>query len=236
MVILLLLCMVLAESLRFCALPSDIQSLKSSIQIEKHYAEVKKYYVRKSKDPLGENMDMNVFMLLSGRKLASYIQVSLSTCYFQSSRTRLPYLSLFSVTVTNEYRCQGLSYRIIIESLEYLKKRHRLAKNCIVALHLSPDDKKMPIAAKAYYRLGFRKGVFSKYGPQEYVFKGEDLLSNSRDLFDVADNPTIGCGEGYYFLVFCRLGDVRKGYPLPADALEKTQKLFEILKNRQNKA
>lgn len=234
MAVLLFFCTVLAESLRFCALPSDIQSLKSSTQIKKHYSDAKKYYIHKSNDPLVENMDLNVFMFLNGRELASYIQIDLGTCYSRSSRTKLPYLNLFCVTVTEGYRNQGLSYRVILESLEYLKKRHSLSKECIVALHLSPDDEKMPVAARAYYQLGFKKGVFSRYGPQEYTFKMDDLLNNSRDMFDVSDNPIICGGVGHYFLVFCKLGDVRKSHSLPANALEKTQKLFKILKNRQN--
>lgn len=228
-----LLFAVLAECLRFCALPSDIQSLKSGVQIGRHYAEVKKYYMHTSNDPLQDNMNMNVFMLLNGKRLASYIQIGLGSCYFQSSRTRLPYLNLFSVTVTEEYRKQGLSYRIILESLEYLRRRHHLPKDSIVALHLSPNDKKMPIAAKTYYRLGFKAGVFSMYGPQEYMFRMDDLQIKSRDLFDVAEDPTIGNGKGYFFLTFCRLGDVGQSHPLPPNALEKAQKLLEVLKSRQ---
>ena len=79
---LLVLNRVIADDLRFCALPADIQSLKSSKQIDSHYATFREYYTIESSDPVMQCSNMNIFMYLDQKELAAFIEVTLKTGLF----------------------------------------------------------------------------------------------------------------------------------------------------------
>lgn len=222
------------ENLRFTALPADIQSIKSDEQIKNHLNKVKTFYQSVPKFHVLETNNSNIFMYLNKSTLAAYIQIENNKCFNQKEKREIPYLNVYCVTVTDDYRGLGLSTKLFVEAIDYMTKRYSLPKETMIALHLSPNDMMMPVAANIYYKLGFIKGVISKYGPSEYSYKIEDLLKNAKDLFYLIDNPEMIVGDGYYFLSYCKLEDFNKKYSLPENSFEKTKKMFDILKERQN--
>lgn len=219
---------------RYLALPCDIQSLKSSIQIQSYYQEVSSYFSFSPQDHLDELNDSNIFMILDKDTLIAYAQINIRTCYSQSLKKEYFYLNAYCVTVTDKYRNQGYSSKIFQYAIEYLTKRHKLDEDTILALHLSPNDPSMPLAALIYYKLGFRNGIFTKYGPSDYIYKIDDLMEKSRDLFYFSENPHKCNEEGYYFLLYCKLKDFNKRYQVPENGFEKTQNLFRVLTERKS--
>jgi len=220
--------------LRLCALPANHrQAIKSNYQILEHYSLVKSYFNDRNFDAVSEATRSSIFMYLDKDKLAGFVSIDLKSAYDQNKKETIPYINIYMVTIIEEYRGQGLAKKIIVEAVEHLKKMHSLPKETIIALHLSPKDPCMPIAGLAYYKLGFRKGVFSDVGPVEYQHKINQLLENSQDLCLVADDPSIASGKGFYFLVFCKLGDLNVDLKIESESVyEKSEKLFGILKTR----
>ncbi|ELA42063.1 uncharacterized protein VICG_00912 [Vittaforma corneae ATCC 50505] len=232
----LLLWLNLVCALQFIALPSHNQAIKTYSQIDKYFKLSAVYFKGASGnlDSLVETAKKEVFMFLEGKELAAFLMVSKDKCYSISKREEYDFFSFYYCTVLEHYRGQGLSYKIMLDSVQYLKNLYKLRDNTILSLHISPYDDMMPVAARMYYSLGFRQGVFIKSGPNEMAHKIDELFYNSKDLFEIAQNEKTASGDGFYLMLYCKLKDFKKGHRVPNDAMDLTRKLYGILKRRQS--
>ena len=221
------------SKIRFCALPDDIQSVKTYLQTTKYEQIVEKYFNYKTKDSIAEAVGFDVFMLLDGKELAGYVKFQRSKAYLAKSKKTFDFLSFYCFTITDQYKGKGLSNMLLEESIKYLKKRFNLSNDTIIALHLSPADEKMPLAAKIYYSYGFHKGLFIEYDPKEMLHSVERLFNESRDMLEVANKNEIPAGKGYFFLCHCLLKNFGKNKSTKRIDLKDTEKLFDILKKRK---
>lgn len=222
-------------SLRFVSLPSHSQAIKMYCQIDSHFKKVVEYYKSNGVegDSLVETDKKEIFMYLDGKKMGAFLMVDNGKCYSIKERKEYGFLIFYYCTVIEEYRGKKLSYKLMKNSVESLRKTYNLHDDTFMTLHMSPYDKMMPVAAKMYYSLGFRQGMFIKYNPVEMRHKPEEIVLNSRNLFDVARNEHVGVGDGFYFLLYCRLKDFGKSYEIPENAIELTKKLYETLVMRE---
>jgi len=225
----------LVLSLRFVALPSHNQTIKSYSQIDRYFKTVTKYFkaVEGDIDSLLETTNKEIFMMLDDKKMASFLMVDRKTCYLLKERQAYPFLIFYYCTVVEEYRGKGLSYKIMKDGVDYLRRKYNLKDDTVMALHMSPFDSMMPVAAKMYYSLGFRRGMFIPHTPLQLSHKLDDIIASSRDMLEVAADEAAGVGDGYYFMVYCRLGDFGTGDPAPENTVELAQKLHETLKRRK---
>lgn len=228
----------LASSLRLFTLPSHNQTIKTYLQIDRYFRLTVPYFkgASGSFDSLVETTKNEVFMLLEGKELAAFLMASKDKCYSASKREEYDFFSFYYCAVRENYRGQGLSYKIMLDSVHYLKNLYKLKGSTILSLRISPYDEMMPVAAKTYYALGFRKGMFIKSSPKEMAHRIDELQRNSKDLFEVAQNEKMGSGDGFYFMLYCKLKDFRKGYKVPRDAVHLAERLYETLKKRQEDA
>ena len=219
--------------IRFCVLPNNVQGVKLNEQLIKYDKIMSSYFHFSTSDVLNSIAGHDVYMLLDGKNLAGYVQYQRSKAYSLKNRKEFDFFTLYCFTVTNQYSGKGLSYRLLEDSINDLKKRYSLSDNSIIALHLSPNDLKMPIASKIYYSYGFRKGMFIKSDPKEMCHRLDELFKKSTDILDIVTNKKVGNGEGYYFLLFCHLKDLQNHRKTSNFQLKHGEILFEILKKRK---
>lgn len=224
-----------AQQLRFCALPNNTQSIKSAEQISDYYKLVQAHFTgKKSKDIVRDTNIFSPFIYLENDNLVAFLTIDLKQCYNQIEKKALPYLNIYMVTVMQNYRGKGIAKKLVLDSVKFLEKLYSLPKETIIALHLSPEDICMPAAGSAYYKIGFKKGVFSSIGPLEYQHKIHTLMEKSIDICLAADNPNSVFGKGHFFLTFCKLEDLGVNQEIDSSKIyEKTKLLFSILKKRQ---
>lgn len=240
----IVLCFVLGHfcnNLRFVHLPSKIQAIKSYKQIESHYNLPRKIFrVSNDIDALSTTWLSDVFMYLDGKKTAAFMTFDIKTGYRKPSfsflskkKTKVPFISIFYVSVEKDYRGRGLSSRLFKEAISKIKVSMYLPPSTILALHISPKDDCMSFVCTLYYRLGFRKVLFCTHGPTTYKYNIDYMERESKDLYDLINNPTICNTDGYYLLMYCELKDFGKSYSIPKDALERGNKLFSICKKKK---
>lgn len=228
------LILVLAE-VRLCALPHDVQSIKLKEQILNSENVLRNYFSYVPEDPVSENDGFDIFMLLDGKEILGYVKCLKASGYSSRERKEYAMISMYSFTVPEKYQGQGLSNRLLTDTLEYMKKRYKLAPDTLITLHLSPKDAKMPIAGRIYYSFGLTRGLFIKSDPRELAHSLDRLFDASRDMLDVINGKETGDGDGHYFMLFCKLKDFGKKKGRKAITIEDTTKLFNILKERKEK-
>lgn len=233
--------------LRFVPLPSSLQSIKTYNQVDRYFKEASSYFSPADIDTIKYFDDYDIFMFLDQKKLAAFLATNMTKCYSVSTRKSLDFISFYYCAITDPYRGQGLSYRIIQEAVKYLKDTYNLTGDTVLALHVSPKDEMMPVAAKVYYSIGFKKGLFIRSSPIEMIYQIDTVFEKSRDLMEVADDENVAYGDGYYFMIYCRLKDFHFQKSKPNNGKtnnvkinngnileEKTKKIFEIMKRRRN--
>lgn len=219
----------LVLSHRFIALSSHNQSIKTYPQIENHFKEVLQHFSSSShENALAETINSEVFMILDNKQLAAFLLVRRDKCYSQRQRKAFDFLGFFFCLVTEKYRGLGLSYEIMKKSIEHLKKTYNLEDDTVLALHVSPFDKLMPVATRVYYRMGFKQGMFITREPKEMLYRLDELVEYSRNMLDVARDEAVGHGNGYYFILYCRLKDFNQESPKDKDFSQESPKNKEF--------
>lgn len=219
--------------MRFVPLPSSLQSIKTYDQIDRYFKEASSYFSPNDTDTIKYFSNYDIFMFLDRKNLAAFLITNMEKCYSISSRKIFDFVSFYFCTVPDSYRGRGLSYKIIDETVRYLKKTCDLKDDTVLALHVSPKDEMMPVAAKVYYSMGFRRGIFVESSPLEMVYQIDTLFEKSKDLIEVVDDEEKAYGKGYYFMMYCRLKDFNKFRAASNEILgEKTRRLFEMMKRR----
>lgn len=220
-------------SLRFVGLPRNIQSIKMYDQIKRYYNEATAEFRYSDEDAINGTSFYNVNLLLEDKSLVASAYVDIKKAYSKKNRKEFDFLSFYYCMVSPQYRGQGFSYRIMLDSVNFLKKHYKLKEDTILALHVSPDDLLMPVAAKTYYGLGLRTGIFVRNGPSDISNDIDKLIVHSKDMLEVAENEYLGYGEGPFFMMWCRLKDFKRSKSVPENCVEKTKKLYEIMKKRK---
>jgi GNAT superfamily N-acetyltransferase len=88
-------------------------------------------------------------------------------------------IEIYNTYVSPKHRGKKLSMLLVKQALEHVLERKKMDKwNTLLALHISPYDKKMEVAYTLYRTAGFMKAALTKKGPYEYIFQGEKI----RDL------------------------------------------------------
>ncbi|KAI5148092.1 hypothetical protein ENBRE01_0106 [Enteropsectra breve] len=231
--------------------------VKSYTMYERYYEEVYKLFPPPHYDPLSSSWTKNIFMYLDGDKLVAHCEVvvlsgvegfgrfrngkqaNLEYAPVSRSVPRLTadyrketkYISFYTIMVPEEYRGQGQSQMLMLGAIKDLKESMSLADDTVLTLHLSYKTDHMFVAAKNYYNLGFRKGIFVKRGPYEYLNKIEVVVDNARDLYDVCGDLEEINPDGPFFMLYCRLRDLKYQKAAPSDWAAKGKLLMEKLKS-----
>lgn len=222
-------------------------ALKSINQIENTYKSIKTIFNIKNGCALCDNWNMDIYQYMDGAKVAAFMQIKQSRGYKSgerfkiysyigvgSKRIEVPFISFYCVSILGEYKGKGLCKKFFIDVINNLKEKYKLPEDSILTLHISPKDIDMPISMRVYYKLGFKNGIFCKHGPSDYRYKIDDMFKYSIDLYEIADNPEKGNGEGFYVLLYCKLSDFGKNYISPANYMEKGKKLYNFCKDKIN--
>ncbi|KAM0679682.1 hypothetical protein GINT2_002090 [Glugoides intestinalis] len=198
-----------------------------------YYNEATNEFKHKSDDAVIGIGAYDVFIILDDKKLVASVYVYAEKGYSLKDRKAFDFLSFYYFMVSPQYRGQGFSYRLMLDSVNFLKKHYNLKEDAILALHVSPEDALMPIAAKTYYRLGFKTGVFVSNGPSDMAKSVDKLIVHSKDMLEVAENEELGYGKGPFFMMWCRLKDFKQYKAIPQNFMEKSRKLYEIMSKRK---
>lgn len=220
-------------AIRFCALPGDIQSIKTHQQISKYEKIVEAYFNFQTEDRLAEGHGFDVFMLLDKAEMVGYVKSNVVKAYSFKNRKEYDLVSFYCFMISDSYAGQGLSYKLFDESVNFLKKQYNLKNDAILALHLSSLNQKMPIASKIYYSYGFVKGMFIEYDPRQMIYNLDEMFDQSKDMLDVINGIEPGHGTGPFFLLYCFLKDFGKNRSKREIKVKDTQKLFDMLAKRR---
>lgn len=241
MILLLLLLRVLCEELRFVPLLKKNMALKSSRQIEKPYHMAMEYFGPGTPNFLFENWHYDVFLYMNGDDPVAFSRVAVERGYrnerrlriFGSRRVEVPYLCFYTVIVAEKYRGRGICGKLFADIVECLRKEMYMPETTILALHLSPVDPMMYVAAGVYYKLGFRNGVFSDVTPEHYAKDVDSLMEKSRDLYELAADPSLSGTRGRVMVLYCELKNFGIVKEPPADWLEKGKTMMDILRRME---
>lgn len=223
---------------RFVPLLRQNTPLKSVHQIKRHYALVEKAFGLGRTDVLYENWNYSIFMYLDRGEAIAFAKAAIDSGYkrggwFWGGRVKVPYICFYGIVVADRYKGMGVCKGLFVEIVDYLKKELRLPEDTVLALHLSAQDPMMYIAARVYYKLGFRRGTFSRAGPEIFQTNIDEFLERSNDLYEIADDPTISTTEGSFLALYCELRDFGVCREPPAGWMEKGKALMGILRERQ---
>lgn len=231
------------RQMRFVALPADSQAIKSRSQIEKHYKAVQEVFNLKNRNAVQDNWNKDVFMYMDGREMVAFLQVENTVGYrnrrwyevLSGEKVGVPYVSFYCMTVVEKYKGRGISARFLTDVVEYLKKTKRISSDAMLALHLSPSDRDMYIAARIYYKLGFTRGAFGNNGPMDYRNDIDRFVTLAKDLYEVADDPSIANAADRYIVLYCPLKDFGTRHNPPKDAIQKGKLLMRFLEEQRQR-
>ncbi|KAI4293544.1 hypothetical protein PAPHI01_2818, partial [Pancytospora philotis] len=151
---------------------------------------------------------------------------------FLSPRS-VPFISFYAVFVADDYRGRGICGNFMKQIVAHLERKYALPAHTMLTLHLSPTDVCMPIAAHTYYKLGFTRGTYTPYCPNDFQYAIGNFIDSSHDIYAIADNPSLSRTQGAYLAMYCRLSEFAKSQKLPHDSLAKGKALQAILAERR---
>lgn len=118
-------------------------------------------------------------------------------------------LEIYSLSIDDSSREKGLALNLIIESINSMIELYSLPKNTTIGLHLNPLDEMMYVSLYFYISIGFAKGSLVKYGPSDYIFKGEKIKSLDHPfkiLMKIIKNEE----NGKYLALFANANKIKK--------------------------
>lgn len=110
---------------------------------------------------------------------------------------------IYSMYVSERYRGQGHSGRLLRSAAESLDRHYGLGGDFLLGLHVDPKDRDMELAFALYYNLNFRRGGLSMTDPQSKKYLLEEFLGYG-DPCDAIDGVGEAGGAGRYMVMFCR--------------------------------
>ncbi|ORD96671.1 hypothetical protein HERIO_1405 [Hepatospora eriocheir] len=217
------------NELRYVVLDSSKYPIKSTKQLSKHYKEVKNLFPGfNATFSLTKASKLDHFMILHKNQLVAFLVVDKLKGLI-NKKTTVDVFGYFLVCVTPKYQNMGLSKKLMKFSVDYYKKNH---KDGYLALHISPKDESMALAAKVYYQMGFTKFTWCKYSFRDYLNNLDFYFDNFIDFYQTFEKKDSKI-KGGYLCSFIKITDfLSKKIKAPKNSLKEGERIKKLMTER----
>ncbi|KAI5192670.1 hypothetical protein NECID01_2041 [Nematocida sp. AWRm77] len=135
-------------------------------------------YISEENEALRYRKNYVIFQGFHKNTLVS--SVFISALYYRSndpqSLERHPVFEVYNLYVNPKYRGRRQSVMHLYKTLQYLQTVYNVTEDTLIGLHISPKDKFMEVAYALYRTIGFVRGSWCVYGPNDYRDEYDKLL------------------------------------------------------------